>query len=100
MDMAVASMAVINAVELAQCFALVVYGQVVRDQFSLGILLQEKVPELLKIHTQSMRGALRQVLQQGSGIPVQLLQPQSSRGSKFQVAGGYTRGRSHDLPNV
>ena len=56
--MAVASMAVINTVELAQCCALVVYRQVVRDKLSLGILLQEKVPEMLKVHTQSMRRAV------------------------------------------
>ena len=75
MDMAVASMAIIDTVKLTQGFALVVYRQVVRYQLGLRVLLQKEMPEMFEVNTQSVGRACRQVMDQISCIPVQLLQP-------------------------
>jgi hypothetical protein len=75
MDMAAAPMAIINTVKLSQGFSLVVYRQVVRYQLGLRVLLQEKMPELFEVNTQSVGRTLPQVIDQISCIPVQLLQP-------------------------
>jgi hypothetical protein len=75
MDMAVASMAIIDTVKLTQGFALVVYRQVVRYQLGLRVLLQKEMPEMFEVNTQSVGRACCQVMDQISWIPVQLLQP-------------------------
>ena len=55
--MTAALAAVVDTVELAQCPAAIVYREVVRNQLNLRVLLQEKMPQLLEVDAQPMRGA-------------------------------------------
>jgi hypothetical protein len=100
MDMAAAPMAIINTVKLSQGFSLVVYRQVVRYQLGLRVLLQKEMPEMFEVNTQSVGRALPQVIDQISCIPVQLLQPKSPVGGKFETAGRNTGGRTSDSRKV
>ena len=100
MDMTPALFVVNNAVEFAYGSSPIMHSKIMRNQFSLWILLQEKMPELLKVNTQSMGRAHRQVLQKRSGVLIQLLQPPLPVMRKLWYVGRYGALCTRQLANM
>jgi hypothetical protein len=67
---------VVKAIEFAESFSCLAHLNVVRYQLRVRILLQEEMPELLEICTESMSRAYGQVFQKCSRVAIELRQPQ------------------------